>query len=101
MFNSLHAGYLLLHAFWFLLIFFFFFKFTFSKKSFRNPSECHTVWIQIRPDVFVRPDLGPNCLQRLSVDDKSSLAEKELKHSRIITVIFYLIFIFHYFSVKI
>ena len=26
----------------------------------------------------VGPDLGPNCLQRLSVDDKSPLARKEL-----------------------
>ena len=25
------------------------------------------------------PDLGPNCLQRLSVDYKSTLARKELK----------------------
>ena len=37
------------------------------------PSECQTVWIQIRPDILsglknVGPDLGPNCLQRLSVD---------------------------------
>ena len=28
-----------------------------------------TVWIQIRTDT-VRPDLGPNYLQRLSADDK-------------------------------
>ena len=28
---------------------------------------------------FVGPDLGPNCLQRLSADDKSLLARKELK----------------------
>ena len=26
---------------------------------------------------FVGPDLGPNCLQRLSVDDKSPLAWKD------------------------
>ena len=32
-------------------------------------SECQTDWIQIRPDVFVGPDLGPNCLQKLSADD--------------------------------
>ena len=48
--------------------------------------ECQTVWIQIRPDIFVntirvsnsldpdqarhfvRPDLDPNCLQKLSAD---------------------------------
>ena len=35
-------------------------------------SECQTVLIQIRPDkTFVGPDLGSNCLQRLSVDDTS------------------------------
>ena len=27
---------------------------------------------------FVSPDLGPNCLQRLSADDKSPLARKEV-----------------------
>ena len=50
----------------------FFFKLTFSKKkSFRNiigVSNC------LDPDQaghFVRPDLGPNCLQSLSADDKS------------------------------
>ena len=32
--------------------------------------ECQTVWIQIMTD-SVGPDLGPNCLQRLSADDKS------------------------------
>ena len=30
--------------------------------------ECQAVWIQIMP---VGPDLGPNCLQRLSADDTS------------------------------
>ena len=29
-------------------------------------------WIQIRTNILsVSPDLGPNCLQRLSADDKS------------------------------
>ena len=41
----------------------------FSNDSFQKnsgiPSQCQTVWIQIRPDI-VRPDLGPNCLQRLT-----------------------------------
>ena len=31
-----------------------------------------TVWIQIRPDIFMQLDLGTNCLQMLSADDKSS-----------------------------
>ena len=29
----------------------------------------------------VHPDLGPNCLQRLSAGDKSSLARKELSQT--------------------
>ena len=33
-------------------------------------SECQTVWIQIRPDILSGPDLGSNCLQKLSSDDK-------------------------------
>ena len=31
---------------------------------------------------FVGPDLGPNCLQRLSADDKSPLARKESRVSK-------------------
>ena len=34
-------------------------------------SECQMVWIQIRTGRSVGPDLGPNCLQRLSAEDKS------------------------------
>ena len=50
----------------------FFFKlFFFSKHLSGIPSECQTVSIQIRPDIFFGPDLGPNCLQRLSADDKN------------------------------
>ena len=30
--------------------------------------ECQAVWIQIMP---IGPDLGPNCLQRLSADETS------------------------------
>ena len=33
--------------------------------------ECQTVCIQISADEKVGPDLGPNCLQRLSADDKN------------------------------
>ena len=33
------------------------------------PPECQTVWIQIRPNDIIGPDLGPNCLLRLSTDD--------------------------------
>ena len=46
---------------------------------FKLSSECQTAWIQIRPH-SVRPDLGPNCLQRSSADDKlPPLAGKELR----------------------
>ena len=46
-------------------------KWTFSKNSFRN-----TIWVSNSLDLdqypcSVRPDLGPNCLQRLSPDGKS------------------------------
>ena len=34
---------------------------------------------------FVRPDLGPNCLQRLSADNKSPLAGKELNTKQRVT----------------
>ena len=46
-----------------------------QKKLSGTLSECPTVWIQIRLH------LGPNCLQRLSADDKS-LASKELNLMR-------------------
>ena len=42
-----------------------FFKIYFFKKILSPiPLECQTVWIQMRTG----PDLGPNCLQRLSAD---------------------------------
>ena len=50
--------------------FWIFFLIKFFKKNLSGiPSDCRTVWIQIRPDKtdqarhFVGPDLGPNCLQ--------------------------------------
>ena len=44
------ASWVILHAF--LLYVDFFLKWTFSKKSFRNTSECQTVWVQVRPDIL-------------------------------------------------
>ena len=42
----------------------------FLKISFWNTiRECQPVWILIRANIFVGHDLGPNCLQRLSVED--------------------------------
>ena len=47
-----------------------FFKIAFFEKILSGiPSECQTDWTQIRPDILFGPDLGPNCLQRLSADD--------------------------------
>ena len=49
-----------------------FFKILFSINSFRNTLlECQSVWIKIRINILLGPDLGPYCLQRLSADDKS------------------------------
>ena len=46
-----------------------FFKISLFFSIFSEISEeCQAVWIQIMP---VGPDLGPNCLQRLSADDTS------------------------------
>ena len=62
-------------------------KSTFSKNSFRN-TECQTVWIQIRH--FVGPDLGPNCMQRLLVDDtrrQRVIKQDELRSFHCLTLI--------------
>ena len=44
---------------------------TFRKILSGIPSEYQTIWIQIRPGVFIGPGLDPNCLQRLSADGTS------------------------------
>ena len=44
----------------------FFSKSTFSKNSFRNTIRVSNSLAQC----FVRPDLGPNCLQKLSADTR-------------------------------
>ena len=61
----------------------FFFRTNFFKK---NPSGIlsGSPWVSngLDPDQawhVVRPDLGPNCMQRLSADNKLSLAGKKLK----------------------
>ena len=65
LFNSLPPGKFII-LFCRLLIFF-------QNQLFRKilsgiPPECQPVLIQIRPDLFIGPDLGPNRLQKLSVD---------------------------------
>ena len=49
----------------------FFSKLTFSKNSFRNPIRVSNGLDQDQDRHSVSPDLGPNHLQRLTVDDKN------------------------------
>ena len=44
---------------------------TFSKRSFRNTISVANSLDPDQAGRFVVPDLGPNCLQTLSADDKS------------------------------
>ena len=46
-------------------------KLTFSKTSFRNTIRVSKVLDQDKDRHSVGPDLDPNCLKRLSADDKS------------------------------
>ena len=61
-----------------------FFKINFFEKFFQ---EHYRLSNSLDPDQgrhHVGSDLGPNCFQRLSVDDKSPLAREELKESNIL-----------------
>ena len=58
-----------------LLIADFFLKISFSKHSFRNTNISVSNSLDPDQDRHVRPDLGPNCLQSLSGDDKSTSSE--------------------------
>ena len=60
---------LCLHAF--LSFADFFSKSTFSKKKIRNTIRVSNSLDPGQARHFVGPDLGPNCLQRLSADDTS------------------------------
>ena len=60
----------------------FFLKLTFSKKYFRNTIRVSNSMDPDQAQPFVGPDLGPNCLQRLSADDKSRYGATELISSR-------------------
>ena len=61
--NSLHPEKLFMISCCLLI----FFQTNFYKKNLTAiPSGCQKDWIQIRARHFVWPDLGPNCLQRLS-----------------------------------
>ena len=52
---------------------------------FSTSSVCKTVWIQI--NIFVGPNLGPNCLQRLSADNKSRPYSGQRVKWKIVTVL--------------
>ena len=47
----------------------FFSKSSVSKYSFRNTTRVSNSWDADQARHFVGPDLGPNCLQRLSADN--------------------------------
>ena len=55
-----------------------FFKINFSKTSFRNSIKVSNSLDSGQNLHSVFPELGPNCLQRLSIDDKLPLVRKEL-----------------------
>ena len=56
----------------------FFSKLTFSKQSFRNTIRVSNCLDPDQDRLNVGPDLGPNCLKRLSTDNKMHiLARKE------------------------
>ena len=48
-----------------------FFKIHFSKKSFKNTISMSNNFYAVQ-DRFVGADLGPDCLQRLSAEDKDA-----------------------------
>ena len=55
-----------------------FFKIIFSQNSFRNTISVSNSLDRDQDRRSVGPGLGPNCLQRLSADDKPQLARKDL-----------------------
>ena len=60
------------HAF---LSFVDFFQNQFSKNSFRNTIRVTNIFDPDQVRNFVRPDLGPNCLQMISADDTKEIKE--------------------------
>ena len=57
----------------------FFFKLTFSKNSFRNTIRVSNGFDTDQDRHSVGPDLGPNCLERLSADDKNCPSKEIVK----------------------
>ena len=63
------------------MYFFFLSKSTFLKILSGFPSECQTISDPDQAQLFVGPDLDPNCLQMLSADDTSRQRDKRTNHS--------------------
>ena len=63
---------------------FFFPKLTFSKNSFIKTIRVSNGLDQGQDRHFVGPDLCPNCLQRLSANDKSHLSIERVNNSTLV-----------------
>ena len=77
----------------------FFFKQTLSKKkkSFRNTIRDSNSLAPDQARRFVGPDLNPNCLLRLSADDKSRHRERVNEQNDMFVFCFLLLFFFFFF----
>ena len=64
----------------FFVVCWFFSKSTFTKNSFRNTIRVSNISDPDQASRFVRPDLGPNCLQMLSEDETSRQRQKVQKN---------------------
>ena len=71
----------------------FFSKLSFSKNSFRNTIRVSNSLDPGQDRHSVGPDLGTNCLQKLSADDKVAASKERAKHN---TVKLGFFFIFSY-----
>ena len=57
---------------------FFFFRMLIFKKSFRNTIRVSNSLDPDQAGHFIGPDVGPNCLQRLSVDDEVATSKERV-----------------------
>ena len=62
--------------------------FTLWMLDFSISSGCQTVWMQSRPDNL--PDLGPNCFQWLSTDNKSTSSGQKVNTKQLVDTTFWL-----------
>ena len=66
----------------------FFQNYCFQKKSFRDIIRVSNGLKPVQARHFCRPDLGSNCLHRLSADDIGSWAVKESLATAVETILF-------------